>query len=54
MHHIEPMPYGMYRVDKKYLDYMRSRQPKIMGSEVTDLYCGPVLNVDGEFGFTFP
>lgn len=54
MHHVEPMPYGMYRVDKNYLDHMKSRQPKVMGSEETDLYCGPVLNVDGEFGFYFP
>lgn len=54
MHHVEPMPYGMYRVDKKYLEYMKSRQPKVMGYEETDLYCGPVLNVDGEFGFYVP
>lgn len=54
MHHKQPMPYGMYRVDKKYLDYLKSRQLKVMGSEETDLYCGPVLNVNGDFGFYFP
>ncbi len=54
MHHKQPMPYGMYRVNKKYLDYMKSRQPKIMGFEETDLYCGPVLNVDEDTGFYVP
>lgn len=54
MHHKQPMPYGMYRVDKDYIDYMRERQPKIIASEITDLYVGPVLTVDEEWGFYAP
>lgn len=54
MHHKQPMPYGMYRVDKKYIDHMKARQPKFIASEITDLYVGPVLTVDEEWGFYAP
>lgn len=54
MHHKQPMPYGMYRVDKAYIDHMKERQPKLIASEVTDLYVGPVVTVDEEWGFYAP
>lgn len=54
MHHKLPMPYGMYRVKKDYIAYMKERQPKIIAPEITDLYVGPVLTVDEEWGFYAP
>lgn len=54
MHHKQPMPYGMYRVDKDYIDYMKERQPKFIASEITELYVGPVLTIDEEWGFYAP
>lgn len=54
MHHKQPMPYGMYCVDKNYIDHMKERQPKFIASEITDLYVGPVLTVDEEWGFYAP
>lgn len=54
MHHKQPMPYGMYRVDKNYINHMKERQPKLIASEVTDLYVGPVVTVDEEWGFYAP
>ena len=54
MHHKQPMPYGMYRVDKEYIDHMKSRQPKIIDPKITDLYVGPVITVDAEWSFYAP
>lgn len=48
------VPYGMYRVDGKYIAYMREHQPKIISAEVTDIYCGPVVLVDDVWGFYAP
>lgn len=54
MHHTQPMPYGMYLVDKSYIDELRKHESKIIGSDVTNLYCGPVLRVDDEWAFYAP
>lgn len=54
MHHKQPMPYGMYRVDKEYIGHMKEQQPKIIDPEITDLYVGPVVTVNEEWGFYAP
>lgn len=54
MHHKQPMPYGMYRVDREYIAYLKERQPKIIDPEITDLYVGPVVTVDEEWDFYAP
>lgn len=54
MHHTQPIPYGMYLVDKSYIDELRKHESKIIGSDVTNLYCGPVLRVDDEWAFYAP
>lgn len=54
MHHTQPMPYGMYFIDKSYIDELRKHEPKIIGSDVTNLYCGPVLSVNDEWAFYAP
>lgn len=49
-----PVPYGMYYVDKEYINSLREKEPRIIDPEVTNLYCGPVLSVDDVWGFYAP
>lgn len=55
-----PVPYGMYYVDKEYINALinelreRKKEPRIIDPEVTNLYCGPVLRVDDVWGFYAP
>lgn len=55
-----PIPYGMYYVDKEYINSLinelreRKKEPRIIDPEVTNLYCGPVLRVDDVWSFYAP
>ncbi len=49
-----PVPYGMYYVDKEYINALREKEPRIIDPEVTNLYCGPVLRVDDVWAFYAP
>lgn len=38
------IPYGMYRIDKDYLSYLKKNDSHVLDPE-QNLYCGPVLTV---------
>lgn len=50
----KPMKYGMYRIDKKFIEHMKNRIEWIIDPALTDLYVGPVLTVDEKWSFYAP
>ena len=48
------MQYGMYRVNKWYIRYLKKHKPWVPDPKLTNLYVGPVLTVDGKWGFYAP
>ena len=48
------MEYGMYRVNKLYIKYLKKRNPWVIDPDVSRLYVGPVLEIDEKYGFFVP
>lgn len=44
------IPFGIYRIDKEYISFLRKCDNNVLDPEYTDRYCGPVLRVDSERG----
>ena len=48
------MQYGMYRVNKWYIRYLKKNKPWVSDEKLTNLYVGPVLTVNEKWGFYAP
>lgn len=44
------LPFGVYQISKNYIDHLRKTEPRILSSEKTTTYCGPVAQMTGEKG----
>ena len=48
------MQYGMYRVNKWYIRYLKKSKPWVLDEKLTNLYAGPLQTVNGNWGFFAP
>jgi len=42
--------FGIYRIDKDYINYLRTVEPHVIDPEITNWYCGPVCRKNGNRG----
>lgn len=45
------IPFGVYRLNKDYIAFLKAEDDNVLDPKYTDRYCGPVFRVNSKRGF---
>lgn len=43
-------PFGIYRLDKEYISFMKKSDDNVLDPDATDRYCGPLFSITNDYG----